>query len=182
MSDLRNWLERVAGAVPGYKGYAERERRRDADKLHREHLAERLRALKAPLNDAARELTAAGRLREIGAADRVLKKIDHAENRIRFASYGYAGFFDAARVEEAQLEALYHFDQELLGQVEEIARLLGEYQGRVAQEGALPGAELERAVDQLNETFDRRREVIEKFGRPDAAGGDGGNGRPLFGS
>ncbi len=48
MSDQRNWLERLGEKIPGYGGYAARERRRDIDKLHREHLADRLRAAKQP--------------------------------------------------------------------------------------------------------------------------------------
>ena len=90
----RNWIERLSSKIPGYSGYVDRERRRDIDKLHREHLANRLRGLKGPLTDLMKDLTNNGRLFEVGAVDSTIKKLDHLENRIRFASYGYAGFFD----------------------------------------------------------------------------------------
>ena len=54
MSDQRNWLERLGDKIPGYCGYVAKARRRDVDKLHREHLAERLRAAKQPLTDLMR--------------------------------------------------------------------------------------------------------------------------------
>src|ERR1044072_3673693 len=104
MSDQRNWLERLGDKIPGYSGYVAKERRRDVDKLHREHLAERLRAGKQPLTDVMRERSSSGRLFEVGPVDRVLKKLDQVENRVRFASYGYAGFFDADKDEEARVE------------------------------------------------------------------------------
>src|ERR1044071_4847884 len=100
--DARNWIERLSSKIPGYSGYVDRERRRDDDKRHREHLADRIRSLKSPLTELARELTNNGRLAEVGLPDALTKKLDHLENRIRFASYGYAGFFDAVKIEKPQ--------------------------------------------------------------------------------
>lgn len=171
----RNWLERLGERIPGYGGYAERERRRDADKLQREHLAERLRALKTPLTEAMRELTAAGRLFETGPLERLLKKLDQLENRVRFASYGYAGFFDAVKVGEAELDALHRFDLSL---VERVDALGAKLRALNADSGELKSAaaEAERALDELNQTFDERRRAIDSFG-----GGEGADGRSMFG-
>src|SRR3712207_6090343 len=110
MNDQRNWLERLGDKIPGYAGYAARERRRDVDKMHREHLADRLRAAKQPVTDVVRELTSGGRLAEIGPVERALKKLDRAEQRVRYASYGYAGFFYVVKIEEPQLDTIYRFD------------------------------------------------------------------------
>ena len=176
MSDLRNWLERLSDKIPGYGGYVAKERRRDADKLHREHLAERLRAAKQPLTEAMRELSSTGRLFEVGPIDRVLKKLDQVENRIRFASYGYAGFFDAAKIEEPQLDAIYRFDLSLVEKVEEFERLARELGGKAATADGLTAAaaEVERAADDLNRTFDERYRAIENFRPGDA------QGQPMF--
>ena len=165
MSELSDWLERLGEKIPGYGGYAERERRRDLDKLHREHLADRLRATKQPLNEVMRELTSAGRLMEVGPVDRVLKKLDQIENRVRFASYGYSGFFDAAKIEEPQLEALYGFDLALVQKVEALehaARALKSKWGSAAELKESASA-VEGAVDELNRTFDERSRSINNF-------------------
>ena len=176
MSDQRNWLERLGERVPGYGGYVAKERRRDADKLHREHLADRLRAAKQPLNDLMRELSSSGRLFEVGPVDRVLKKLDQIENRVRFASYGYAGFFDAVKIQEAQLDAIYRFDLALVERVEQIERLAREAGQKSSSPDGLKAAaaDIERAADELNRTFDERYRAIENF-RPDDA-----QGQPMF--
>ncbi|MDT5295307.1 MAG: hypothetical protein QOJ76_2187 [Acidobacteriota bacterium] len=176
MSDQRNWLERLGERVPGYGGYVAKERRRDVDKLHREHLAERLRAAKQPLNDTMRELSSTGRLFEVGPVDRVLKKLDQTENRVRFASYGYAGFFDAVKIEEPQLDAIYRFDLSLVEKVEEIERQARELGAKASTAEGLKAAaaELERAADDLNRTFDERYRAIEHFSPDDAPG------QPMF--
>ena len=165
MSELSDWLERLGEKIPGYGGYAERERRRDLDKLHREHLADRLRAAKGPLNEVRRELTSSGRLMEVGPIDRVLKKIDQIENRVRFASYGYSGFFDAVKIEEPQLEALYGFDLALVEKVEALehhARALKSKWGGAAELKDSASA-VEGAADELNRAFDERSRSINNF-------------------
>src|SRR5947207_7869800 len=117
-TDQRSWLERLSNKIPGYSGYVDRERRRDIDKIHREHLAVRLRNLKSPLNDLMRELTNGGRLFEVGVVDAAIKKLDHLENRVRFASYGYAGFFDVVKIQQPQLDLIYQFDLALVEHVD----------------------------------------------------------------
>ena len=176
MSDQRNWLERLGEKIPGYGGYVTKERRRDVDKLHREHLADRLRAAKQPLNELMRELSSSGRLFEVGPVDRVLKKIDQVENRVRFASYGYAGFFDAVKIQEPQLDAIYRFDLALVEKVERLEQLARELDQKSSTPEGLKqsAAELEGAADDLNRTFDERYRSIENF-RPDDS-----PGQPMF--
>jgi hypothetical protein len=176
MSDQRNWLERLGDKIPGYSGYVAKERRRDIDKMHREHLADRLRATKQPLSDTMRDLSSTGRLFEIGPLDRVSKKIDQIENRVRFASYGYSGFFDVVKIQETQLDAIYSFDLALVEKVDALERQARELGAKGATAEGLKAAasELERAADDLNRTFDERYRAIENF-RPDDT-----PGQPMF--
>lgn len=175
-TDTRNWIERLSSKIPGYSGYVDRERRRDIDKLHREHLADRLRGLKTPLTDVMRELTNTGRLFEVGPVDAAIKKLDHLENRVRFASYGYAGFFDVVKIEEAQLDSIYKFDLALVEHVDKIEAKLSELKTKAATSDGLKGAcgELTAEIDQAGRVFDERYKAINSFeeGQPP--------GRPLF--
>jgi hypothetical protein len=178
-SEQRDWLERLGERIPGYSGYARRERRREMDKLHREHLADRLRGVKTPLVDCMRELTSTGRLMEIGSLERVIKKLDQIENRVRFASYGYSGFFDAQKMDEPQLEAIHRFDLSLVERVESLEERARELASKAGDAGGLKAAasEIERATDDLNRTFDERYSAINNF-RDDASP----EGQPMFGS
>ncbi len=180
MSDLRNWLKQLGDKIPGYGGYTAREGRRDADKAQREHMADRLRATKEPLNEVVRALSSTGGLARVMPADRLSKKLDHVENRVRFASYGYTGFFDAVKIDETQLDALYQFDHALVEQLDEIARLVGEYQDKFADESYLPTA-LEKAVDKFNHTFDERTRVFDNF-RHSEGDDNAAPGKPMFGA
>ena len=122
-----------------------------------------------------RELSSTGRLFEVGPVDRVLKKVDQIENRVRFASYGYAGFFDAVKIEEPQLDAYTSSTSRSSRRSSTSsarARAAGKGLDRRGPEEA--ASELESAVDDLNRTFDERYRSIENF-RP----GDS-QGQPMF--
>jgi hypothetical protein len=114
-------LERWLRALPGYAGYKEKELRRDADRLLREALSRRLREAADRLLRAQRRL-ADRDLSRVEELDRLVRRLQTLADRIRTAGYGYAGFFDALRIEEAELEALYRFDAELLERAEELPK------------------------------------------------------------
>ena len=129
--ETRSLLERLGARVPGFTGYLERELRREVDQLLRAELAGRLDALAPSVSAYARtlHLGAAGRLDHLASLD---KRLDGTANAIRHAGSGYAGLFDAAKVREEELEALYRFDLALVEGVDavrEAAGVLGPWGG-----------------------------------------------------
>ena len=114
----RNLLERLGAKIPGYRGYQDRELRRDVDKLQREHLAAELGRLKALLSSRARDYTDAGQLAALAAFGRLDRQLDGLQQTIRFSDYGASGLFDPVKINEPELERLYAFD---LGIVEDVA-------------------------------------------------------------
>jgi hypothetical protein len=116
----QNALERLMNAIPGFKGYRERELRRDADRLQREYLAARLDDVKKALNHIAAALTRSGDLATINDVETARKRIDRVANRIRYAERGYSGFFDAVKVDEGMLGRVYQFDMGLIEDVDGI--------------------------------------------------------------
>ncbi len=100
---------------------------------------------------------------------------------MRFASYGYSGFFDVVKVQDQQLEALYRFDLALTQKVEELEHHARELKNRMttAQELKATAAQLETALDEFNRNFDERTRTINEFGE---SGDTPGNAPgPLFG-
>jgi hypothetical protein len=114
----RNLLERLGAKIPGYRGFQDRELRRDVDKLQREHLAAELGRLKALLSSRARDYTDAGQLAALAAFGRLDRQLDGLQQTIRFSDYGASGLFDPVKINEPELERLYAFD---LAIVEDVA-------------------------------------------------------------
>jgi hypothetical protein len=115
--DAPNWaegLERLARLVPGIGRYQDREGLRETDKQVRVHLADLLTDLTRIIQEAERRLTEAGRLDRLPALDRVARLMNTLADRIRHASYGFAGVFDLYKIREKELAALHRFDLGLL--------------------------------------------------------------------
>jgi hypothetical protein len=110
----RNWLERLGAKIPGFRGFQDRELRRDVDKLQRDHMSAELTRLKDAIREKARGYTDAGRIAALGGFDRLDRQIDGLSQTVRFADYGATGLFDPVKIGEAELERIYQFDLSVL--------------------------------------------------------------------
>jgi hypothetical protein len=158
----RGGLESLLGKVPGYKGYKEKEMRREADKLLRMQVAARLDDQRKRLSELQMQLVNQAQIEHVDDMERAVMKLQHLIDRIKTASYGYAGLFDAVRIKEKQLDALYDFDIQMLLLVQEIASDVDQVASAItAKEGVgLTIAELIVTVEEANVTFGHRDEAI----------------------
>ena len=155
-------LEELASRIPGYDGYKRKEQRREADKLLRLHVARRYEEQLKRLNDVQSMLAEQGRLASIVPLERAVMRLQLLIDRIKTASYGYAGLFDAIKVDEEALERLYDFDEAMLEGVDKVAALLDELTQATETEAttSVEADDLFVALRELNDTFSRRHDVI----------------------
>lgn len=148
----RNVLERLGDKIPGFRGFQDRELRRDVDKLQREHISGEIGRVKTALRDKARAYTDAGQIALLGPFDRLDRQLDGLSQSVRFADYGASGLFDAVKIGEAELQRLYEFDLSLL---EDLAAL------KTAAAGIpSPGSDAAAALDQVQQQV---RAIEEKW-------------------
>jgi hypothetical protein len=150
-------LEKLELAIPGYRGYKEKELRREADRLVREHL---LKMLEPAYRDfKSSMLNAAGDTALMQTYNQVQALFDRVIAKLRTASYGYSGFFDAVKVREAELDKLLEYDWNLVSTVERLAKLARE---AAASEPAKLGEALSSLRGELLALEDllRKREEI----------------------
>jgi hypothetical protein len=131
----KNLLERLADALPGLKGYREKESRRDTDKRLREYLADRIEKSKEPIEELKRDYVSQGKLDDLDDLDRLSQKLFKIANDLRHATYGYSGYFDQVKIDEAKLDRLYQYDLSLLGYLEELESSLKLDPTKTFQEG-----------------------------------------------
>lgn len=156
-------LERgISDVVPGYKGYKQKELRREADKLLRETIVERMRTVKTHLDSLGQDLIAAGKYDLLDEAGSAATQLQTFIDRVRTASYGYGGLFDAVRVKEDDLDRLYQFDATLLDYVERIENAISSAREGIEGEDAKSRLLLVRDLTrEANTTLDQRQETIE---------------------
>ena len=118
----RGLLEKIMGYVPGYKGYKEKELRRESDRLVRMETVNRLKAAKTAFRRTFANPSAVQKLSsdDVYRFDAFNNRIDRATQRIDRAVAGYAGMFDAVKVKEDKLDSVLQHDVNVIEKAEAV--------------------------------------------------------------
>ncbi|MCX8154149.1 MAG: hypothetical protein N3E52_06930 [Candidatus Bathyarchaeota archaeon] len=118
----RTLLEKIMSYIPGYRGYKEKELRRESDRLIRMEVVNRLKAAKMDFRRALANLSTTQKLVGDDAyrLEAFNARIDRVTQRIDKAVAGYAGMFDAVKVKEDKLDAVIRHDLSLIEKAEAI--------------------------------------------------------------
>jgi hypothetical protein len=162
VKDSRTWLEKLTDFIPGWSGYQERQTRRKADQLLRQTLADKLADQRRELDAAQKDLINHGKMDLVDDVGSAVTQLQTFIDRVRLASYGYSGLFDAAKINEAELEQMYNFDAALFEYVERLGLATGHLRE------AIPGGEglaqtiriIQDICREANSTFDQREHLI----------------------
>jgi len=157
-------LEKMMLFIPGFRGYKEKELRRESDKLLRDKIYKVLVETKEDLKETYRRLVEA-RVTEVwDDTDRLIAKFDRISERINHAEYGYAGFFNVVKVHEPDLDRMIRFDLSLLERVEGIKKSISELKEETLadkfEKARVKILELHKNLDSLEKIYNQRREVI----------------------
>src|SRR5437868_12816342 len=156
MSDQpQDFLHKIAGIVPGYHGYVDRERRRDADKILRTQLARQYTSQRERLTRVQQDLLSAHRLDLIAQLDREAGALQRFIDRLSTATYGYAGLFDPIKVEASDLDQLYAFDMSLATGIDQVSAAIDTIESTAgAGSDSTHIQELPAAISRLSSVLD----------------------------
>lgn len=155
-------IERLLKGLPGIRGYVDKEMRRDADKRLRDLIARELEEQKQALFGVQQKMLGGGGLRYMAAVDGAIQKLQILIDRVKTASYGYAGLLDAVNIQEDQLNALYRFDVALANRTGELQAAIGELRSAFEQNAEVDAASdrLTALLTELNILFGKRNDAI----------------------
>jgi len=159
-TEHRNLIETILRHIPGFRGYLEKEYRRESDDLQRDWLADRLQRSKRAIDALSRPLADAGQIDLLPQVDRVRGRLDKLIGRIRGAVQGYSGFFDLVRVDEELLDRVYERDVALIAQVDALAAAVENLPDKKEKLAVLL-PDLLRQTDELEHLWDQREDVLK---------------------
>jgi len=155
-------FKKLIGMVPGFSGYVDRQNRRDADKLLRDTVALRFEELWKRTSNLQADLVSNGSIEYVDDMEKAAIQLRTFIDKISTAPRGYAGMFDAVKINEKELEALYQFDLAFFDLAEQIKRAIDTVEASLNDEEALPAAI--RNLISLSrlavETYNKRTEAI----------------------
>lgn len=161
-----DFVKKLASYIPGFGGYIERQNRRAADKLLRESVSDRFEELWKRTSNIQTDMVNAGMIALIDDMEQAAIQLRTFADKIRTATYGYAGFFDAVKIKEEELAQLYQFDLAFFQVAEGIGQALDNIEASMGDEEGLKAA-IRHLINLTREavtTFERRYEMINGAG------------------
>jgi hypothetical protein len=171
MADLKETVENIGQKIPGYPGYQSKERRRDADRVLRERLATQYSEERDRLMRLMQKATRDGQLDVVDELEGANQQLQRFISRLQTRTTGYAGWFDAAQIQESDLDQIYQFDSSLADGVDELDSGIRAVSSALeTKEGVAQAiSALRERLDALNERLDAREEFVARGKRPSPA-------------
>lgn len=156
--------ERIAAELPGFRGYKEKELRRESDKLIRNHLYRKLTEARTNVKDVFQKLADRRSLDVLSDMDRLVAKFDRVTEKVNHASYGYSGFFDIIKVKEEALDRMINFDNQMVDEASKVVDEAATFKAEIMKQKYDKAKDrIQSLTDTLNAfegAFDSRQEAI----------------------
>ncbi len=114
MESKTNIFEKISLLLPGYKGYNERDNKRNSDKILRDYIfIEISKLIKEILFNVDDNYLGD----DINKINFIIKKLKKIQDNIRFTEYGHSSLFSQYKIELKDLEKIYNVDFKMLEKV-----------------------------------------------------------------
>lgn len=159
----RTLIERIEMYIPFYRGYKQKNLRRDEDRAIRDVVAKVLTAVKNDLANAARATL--GDVDAMRDMERIRSKVDRYCTDVKKAVAGYSGIHASVKILESELDKVIEWDAQLIDDVE----LLKQQSAQMLQhmdEGLSIRPDMrtiEQTVDEMINTFRQRDNVMKNL-------------------
>jgi hypothetical protein len=155
-------IKKLASYIPGFKGYIERENRRSADKLLRDTVARRFEEQYKRISSLQVDIIAQGNIEFIDDLEKAAIQIRTFTDKIRNATYGYSGLFDAVKINEDELAKIYAYDAAFFEIADQIKNALDNVESAIGGVEGLPATirNLVTLARQSVTTYEQRYEIF----------------------
>lgn len=155
-------FKRLGSLIPGFKGYIERQNRREADKLLRDTVSRRFDEQLQRTSQIQVDMVSSGMIQYVDDIERAALKLRTFIDKISTAPRGYSGLFDAVKINEKELEAIYQYDAAFFDLADQVGHALDNVEASLGDEAALPAAirNVTSIARTAVETYNRRSEVV----------------------
>lgn len=164
MKKNQSLVERIALYIPIYKGYKEKNLRREEDRAIRTEVSRVLERAKLDLVTIQRAVV--NDLDLMRDTERIRSKADRYYIDVKKAVNGYSSFHTAVKIMESELDALISWDARLIDDAVALKTETTELVERIdagETDIKVPLRELEKTIDQLISDYNERETVMRGF-------------------
>lgn len=170
MSDLydkivsqRGSLERMIARIPGFRGYQDKQARRTADRMLRDHIAAQLTHLIDRFINIEKGILDNNGLKFMSRSRDVKSKFQRYRDLIRTDAPGYTGMWAQIKIGDEELERIYSFDEAQLRYVDQLTAALDALAAAVTTEDGDVGAaltEFDNLLDEAIQAYNLRDSLL----------------------
>jgi hypothetical protein len=172
MADIRERVEedkgilkKIQSFVPGFRGYRKREDIRDADKMLRIQIAEKLGKQRNGLEECRGLLVQGGAFKELDLIGGLISNFKRIEGVVAHAEMGYSGLVADISIKEDELDRLYEFDAAMLDHIVAISASIESLKNSLMAADAPTSHKdmmnIKARITDFENQFERRMRVIE---------------------
>ncbi len=153
MDRKKNIFDKIGSLIPGYMGYAEREGRRNCDKILRNEIVSKLSEIEKILYEQMSKALKQKDNELLLSVEEIRKEINTFVTKVKFAPQGATAFFTDRKIKEDELYNIYKLDLDLAASV-------GGLRENVR---ALAFSEIKKTLITSKEILGRRNLYIDEF-------------------
>lgn len=113
----RGILKKIQNVIPGFRGYRRREDLRDADRMLRAQVSEKLGVERRGLEECRSMLIQSFSMKEIDIVGGLINQFKKVEGLVAHAETGYSGISADIQIKEDEMDRLYEFDAAMLDHI-----------------------------------------------------------------
>lgn len=153
MERTTNIFDKIGSLIPGYRGYTEREGRRNCDKILREEISTKLSETEKILYEQMSEALRQKDKEQLLNIEEIRKEINTFISKVKFAPQGATAFFTDRQIKEDELYKIYQLDLDLALSINNLRENVR----------TLPLLEIKKILLRSQETLGRRNLYIDEF-------------------
>ena len=102
MDRIKNVFDKIGSLIPGYKGYAERDGRRNCDKILRDSISSMLTESEKNIYSLMKDALKIKDKSKMNELEEVRKETNTLLSKVKFAPYGATSFFSDNQIKEEE--------------------------------------------------------------------------------
>jgi len=120
-------IKKVQRYIPGFRGYLQKDEMRDADRMLRMQLSQKISIARRNLEEAMAAVREKGLVVEISRIESALNSLKRISSEIGYADTGYSWMASDSEIVQDDVEKLYEYDAGLLEQMTLILGVSSEF-------------------------------------------------------
>lgn len=158
-------LKKIQSFIPGFRGYRRKEDLRDADRMLRMQLADRLGKERVGLEECRGMLVSSYGSKELDVIGGLINQFKKVEGVVTHAEMGYSGIAADIQIKEDELNNVYEFDAAMIDHIAAInASIESLKNSLMAADETTSHKDLmniKARISDFENQFDRRMNVIQ---------------------